>query len=97
MHDDAIVERLPSGAAAGLAGTFLIQGLLAASQKWARQSLPPIKQDSGEFIAEKTQEQMPQRLGEDIPVSLKKAAAKSLAIGYGPQRSAPCTGCLVRR
>lgn len=75
--------RVGAGAAAGLAGTFVIQGLLAASQKWAPQSLPPIKQDPGEFMIEKAEEHLPDKVREKLPEELEKAAAKSLGLGYG--------------
>jgi hypothetical protein len=83
MNTEMAALRAGAGAAAGLAGTFLIQGLLAASQKWAPQSLPPIKQDPGEFMIEKAEEQLPQSVREKIPEELEKAAAKALALGYG--------------
>jgi len=83
MNGETTAERAGLGAAAGLAGTVLIQGLLAASQKWAPQSLPPIKQDPGEFMVEKAQRHLPERVREKIPEPLGKAAAKSLAFGYG--------------
>lgn len=83
MNNESTVQRLGAGAAAGLAGSVLIQGLLAASQKWAPQALPPIKQDPGEFMVEKAEELLPERVREKIPERLEKAAAKSLALGYG--------------
>ena len=71
------------GAAAGLVGTFLIQGLLTASKKWAPGTLPPLKQDPGEFMIEKVEERLPDNVREKIPEAVEKAAAKSLALGYG--------------
>jgi hypothetical protein len=83
MDREISLERLGVGAAAGLAGTLLIQGMLAASQKWAPQTLPPIKKDPGEFMVEEAEQRFPDKLREKIPPSLEKAAAKSLALGYG--------------
>ena len=83
MTNQITVERLGTGAAAGLAGTFLIQGLLAASQKWAPHTLPPIKQDPGDFMVERAEERLPEKLRGQIPEGLEKVAAKSLALGYG--------------
>jgi hypothetical protein len=83
MNSEITAQQAAAGAAAGLAGTFLIQGLLAASQKWAPQSLPPIKQDPGEFMVEKAEKNLPKTVRENIPERLEKAAAKSLALGYG--------------
>jgi hypothetical protein len=56
--------------------------LLSASQKWAPQSLPPIKQDPGEFMVEKAEQHLPETVREKIPERLEKAAAQSLAFGY---------------
>jgi hypothetical protein len=83
MNTEILAEKIGAGAAAGTDWTALIQGLMAASQKWAPQSLPPIKQDPGEFMVEKAEEQLPAGLREKIPEPLEKAAAKSLAFGYG--------------
>jgi len=41
------------GAVAGVAATFVMQGMLAASKKWLPESRPPIKKDPGEFMSEK--------------------------------------------
>ena len=83
MNSDIAAPRIGAGAAAGLVGTALVQGLMAASQKWAPQSLPPIKQDPGEFVVKKAEEQLPDKMREQIPEQLEKAAAKTLAFGYG--------------
>ena len=83
MNSEMIAVRTAIGAMAGLAGTFVIQGLLAASQKWAPQSLPPIKQDPGEFMIEKAENLLPEKVRGKIPEELEKAAARSLALGYG--------------
>jgi hypothetical protein len=83
MNTEMTSLRTGIGAVAGLAGTFVIQGLLAASQKWAPQSLPPIKQDPGEFMVEKAEKHLPDKVRQKIPEELEKAAAKSLALGYG--------------
>lgn len=83
MNTDIATQRIGAGAAAGLIGTALIQGLMAASQKWAPEILPPIKQDPGEFMIEKAEEQLPARLREKIPEQFERAAAKSLGFGYG--------------
>ena len=82
MNSDIAAPRIGAGAAAGLVGTALVQGLMAASQKWAPQSLPPVKQDPGEFMVKKAEEQLPDETRKQIPEQLEKAAAKSLAFGY---------------
>jgi hypothetical protein len=83
MNHELTAQKAAAGAVAGLAGTFLIQGLLAASQKWAPQTLPPIKQDPGEFMVEQVEKYLPEKVKEKLPEGLESAAAKSLALGYG--------------
>lgn len=83
MNSEMTALRAGIGATAGLAGTVVLQGLLAASQKWAPQTLPPIKQDPGEFMIEKAQTYLPEKLREKIPEELENMVAKSLAFGYG--------------
>src|SRR5262245_35937795 len=83
MNSATTALRAGVGAAAGLAGTFVIQGLLAASQKWAPKRLRPIKQDPGEFMVEKAESYLPEKMRDKIPAALEKTAAKSLALGYG--------------
>lgn len=83
MNNGTMAQRAGAGAAAGLAGTVLVRGLLAASHKWAPQTLPPIKQDPGEFMVEKAHEHLPEKVRKKIPEELDKAAAQSLAFGYG--------------
>ena len=83
MNSEMTALRAGIGATAGLAGTAVMQGLLAASQKWAPQNLPPIKQDPGEFMIEKAERYLPEKLREKIPEELENMAAKSLAFGYG--------------
>lgn len=83
MTHDALTRRASMGAAAGLAGTALIQGMMQAGQKWAPWSLPPIDQDPGEFMVQQAEKVLPNDWREKVPDSLEHAAARSLAFGYG--------------
>ena len=83
MNSESRTLRAGVGAAAGLVGTALIQGLMTASQKWAPQTLPPIRQDPGEFMVEKAEQHLPSSVRDKIPEEVETAAAKSLALGYG--------------
>jgi hypothetical protein len=83
LANKSIAQRVGAGAAAGLAGSVVVQGLMAASQKWAPESLPPIRQDPGEFMVKKAGELLPEKVGEKIPEQLETAAAKLLGLGYG--------------
>src|SRR5689334_7083959 len=96
MNTDIAAQRIGAGAAAGLVGTALIQGLMGASQKWAPQSLPPIKQDPGEFMVEKVEAQLPDKLHEKIPERLEKPQLKCSHLAM-VRPSALCTPHPVRR
>jgi len=77
------------GAIAGIAGTLLIRGIIAASQKTMPQTLPPMKEDPGQFMVRKTKQLLPRRARRRIPKSTETIAAQVLAFGY-----AATFGCL---
>jgi hypothetical protein len=78
-----LIERLPLGAAAGFAGTLALQGLMAASQKWFPETMPPIRKDPGEFMVEKVEQSLPAEVSARVPDIAETAGARSLALGYG--------------
>jgi hypothetical protein len=43
-----VTKQAAIGAVAGVAGTALIRGMMAGSQRFAPETLPPIKKDPGE-------------------------------------------------
>ena len=67
------IKQLALGAAAGVAATFVMQGLLEQGQKHVPAGTPPINKDPGEFMIEKV----------PLPRKVKPLAAKSLHLGYG--------------
>jgi len=69
----SLPQRLALGAVAGVAATFVMQGMMTASGKLIPGSSPPIKQDPGEFMAGKV----------PLPEAVRPWAAKSLQLGYG--------------
>jgi len=71
------------GAAAGLAGTFVLQPLRAQTQKALPETVPPMREEPGEFMVEQAEALLPEETREEIPSSVETVAAKSLAIGYG--------------
>jgi len=84
MHQhDSTLAHVAIGAAAGLAGTFVMQALMAANKKLAPQTMPPIRRDPGEFMVEKAEEMVPYTAREKIPDAAETVAAKSLHMGYG--------------
>jgi hypothetical protein len=57
--------------------------LLKASEKWFPSTLPPIRKDPGEFMVEKVEQALPQRVREQIPKAVEAGAAQMSALGYG--------------
>jgi hypothetical protein len=92
-------KRLILGAAGGFVGTLAIQALLTASQKWLPHTVPPLRQDPGEFmvkageggplswapsaVADAGNEALPEPVRARIPQVVETGAARMLAIGYG--------------
>lgn len=84
MHDDPdLLKRIALGAAGGFAGTLALQALLSASQKWLPSAAPPLRQHPGEFMVEKAEETLPERVRDHIPDVAEKAVAQALGVGYG--------------
>jgi hypothetical protein len=71
------------GAAAGVAGTLVIQGLLAATKKWLPEGMPPIRRDPGEFMVHQTERALPARIMQHIPETAETVASNALGLGYG--------------
>ncbi len=76
-------ERIALAAAGGLAGTLVLQALLSASQKWLPSAAPPLRQHPGEFMVERAEEALPERVRGRIPEAAETAAAQALGVGYG--------------
>jgi hypothetical protein len=75
--------RLALGAAAGFAGTLVLQALRAVNQGVAPATLPPIRQDPGAYMVEKAEELLPGPTRRAIPGWAESAAGQGLAVGYG--------------
>ena len=78
-----LLGRLALGTACGAGATFLMQGMLQMSGKLMPDSVPPIKEDPGEFMLRKAKNALPVSMREKVPESVDKAAAKMLHMGYG--------------
>jgi len=59
-----------------MAATFAMQGMRATSKKLLPDSVPPMRQDPGEFMASKV-------VPETAPELVHKAAVGTLQLGYG--------------
>ena len=67
MRDDSIWSRIALGAAAGAAGTILLQLFRQASQRMLpADAIPPIKEHPGEFMIRKAERLLP-RSARKIP------------------------------
>ena len=83
MATPTLPVRLRAGRAAGLAGPFVLQGLLAGSGRWAPETLPPIRRDPAEFMVEQAESALPAAQRAQVPPKGKAAAEKGLQLGYG--------------
>ena len=82
-HASDALTQAAVGAAAGLLGTFVMQGMLAATRKWLPQGMPPIRRDPGEFMVHQAERALPPRFMQRIPDPVEHGAAMSLHLGYG--------------
>jgi hypothetical protein len=71
------------GAAAGLIGTFVIQGAMALNKKFAPSAMPPVRRDPGEFVVHQAERALPTRLMQTIPEPAETIAAKASGLAYG--------------
>ena len=76
-------KQMAFGAAAGFAGTVVIQSLLMAHQKVSPQTMPPINRDPGEFMLSKVKAALPAKAQERVPHKVEAVGAKLLGLGYG--------------
>src|ERR1700677_1331396 len=78
-----LLTKTALAAAGGRAGTMAIQGLMKADQQFAPESMPPIREDPGEFMVDWAEEELPPSVRQRVPEVAEKAAARALATGYG--------------
>src|SRR5215813_7357716 len=76
-------KRIILGAAGGFIGTLAIQALLTASQRWLPNTVPPLRQNPGEFMVKTGEEAPPDSMRRRIPQVVETGAAQTLAVGYG--------------
>jgi hypothetical protein len=83
MNRHRALEHAAMGAAAGVIGTFVMQGLLAARKKYAPNTMPPIRKDPGKFMVEQAEHALPETVRRNIPDTVESTAAGALSLGYG--------------
>ena len=83
MSRHNLSEHVALGAAAGVAATFLLQGIRTSEQKLLPETMPPMREDPGEFMVEQAEELLPEETRQQVPATVETVAAKSLALGYG--------------
>ena len=61
----------------------MLQGIRTSEQKLLPETMPPMREDPGEFMVEQAEELLPEETCEQVPTTVETVAAKSLALGYG--------------
>lgn len=82
-RDTDAFARVLRGIAAGFVGTLALQVMRTASAKALPASMPPIRQDPGEFMVQKAEAMLPEAAQARMPSLVQAAAAKGVAAGYG--------------
>ena len=83
MQNNNLVTRIAAGAVAGLVATFILQKVRGWGQSMAPQAAPPMRKEPGEFMVEQAEQALPEQAQAKIPEQAERAAARSLAYGYG--------------
>jgi hypothetical protein len=83
MNERREWKRLAGGAAAGLAGTVVIETLLQANRRWAPQAAPPLEQEPGAYLIGEAEEKLPSSVRHKIPQGLEASAGQMLGLAYG--------------
>ncbi len=55
-----VLTRAALGAVGGLAGTMVLQAIMAAGQRWCPETLAPLREDPGQFMVERAGSCLPQ-------------------------------------
>ncbi len=76
-------KNLALGAAAGLAGTMVVQVFRLTDIKLLPESQPPIKDDPGRFMINKAKLALPDAARPQLPPATEALLSKLLAAGYG--------------
>jgi hypothetical protein len=80
---DSLATRIATGAAAGLAGTIALRGVMAANQKLLPETLPPMQGDPAEFMVQQARSVLPPGQRARIPEGVHDAVEKGLGPAYG--------------
>lgn len=71
------------GAAAGLIGMIVLQGLRTSSARALPGTMPPIETEPGEFMVRNAEALLPTGVRSRVPTLVEAVAGRSLAAGYG--------------
>jgi hypothetical protein len=83
MKRDHVGKNMALGAAAGLGGTALMQGMMMATKRFTPQFLPPMRDNPDHFMVKQVERLLPEETQKKIPEKLESAAQYALAFGYG--------------
>jgi uncharacterized membrane protein YagU involved in acid resistance len=82
MADD-LLKRATIGAAAGVAGTLVLQGVVAGMAKYAPQLEPPESEEPAQFMLWQAEKHLPPKMWMKIPAKAETAAGIGLSFAYG--------------
>ena len=82
MGDD-LLKRVTVGAAAGVAGTLVLQGVVMGMVKVAPQLEPPESEEPASFMLWQVEKRLPKKLWMKIPPKAETAAGLGLSFAYG--------------
>jgi hypothetical protein len=82
-NTERLLLQLAAGAAAGIAGTVVLQGLQMASKKLMPDTMPPLRGDPAKFMIEQVKRPLPENARQAISGKPSKAAEAALPLAYG--------------
>lgn len=82
MRQD-IAKRGAEGAVAGIAGTFLLQGVMLGMQQFFPQAETPEAEDPASFMLWQVEKRLPKKVWMRIPPTAEQVAGIGLSLAYG--------------
>ncbi len=83
MTNTPLVTRLLAGAAAGLVNTFALQGVRTANQRFLPDTMPPMKQDPGQYLVDRAKAPLSTTSRRKLSPKVEAGAAGGLHLAYG--------------
>lgn len=83
MRQDNATKNIALAALAGVLGTAVVYMVRTANQKIAPETMPPMREDPGEFMVDKAASALLEEAQEAVTEPVKSTAATLLSFGYG--------------